>query len=116
MSAAYVLDALDPVDLALFEEHLESCTRCREEIAELSTAAALLAYAVPPVAPPPALRARILDEAKKFGFYSVPPLETPSDSRSASGLYHHGGLFDPKSSSQLSEVDPGRLAFGQEQS
>ena len=58
--------------------------------------------------------ARILDEAKKFGFYSVPPLETPADARSASGLYHHGSLFDPKSSSQLTQVDPGRLAFGQE--
>jgi peptidoglycan glycosyltransferase len=56
----------------------------------------------------------VLEQAKKFGFYSVPPLETPSDTRSASGLYRHGtrSLFDPKD--PATEVDPGRLAFGQE--
>jgi peptidoglycan glycosyltransferase len=54
---------------------------------------------------------RLLDEAKKFGFYSVPPLETPSDARSASGLYSHQNLFYPK---HASDVDAGRLAFGQE--
>ena len=58
--------------------------------------------------------ARILAEAKKFGFYSVPPLETPADARSASGLYLNGKLFDPKTAAQLSQVDPGRLAFGQD--
>ena len=56
---------------------------------------------------------RLLDEAKKFGFYSVPPLETPSDARAASGLYQGSKLFDPKNAKQYSEVDPGRTAFGQ---
>jgi peptidoglycan glycosyltransferase len=55
---------------------------------------------------------RILDESKKFGFYSTPPLETPSDARSPSGLYKGSNLFDPKNAN--SQVDPGRLAFGQE--
>jgi penicillin-binding protein A len=55
---------------------------------------------------------RILDEAKKFGFYSTPPLETPSDARSPSGLYDHGKLYDPRHPE--TQVDPGRLAFGQE--
>jgi peptidoglycan glycosyltransferase len=57
---------------------------------------------------------RILDEAKKFGFYSVPPLEVPGDARSASGLYKGSTLFDPQTEAQLSQVDPGRLAFGQD--
>jgi peptidoglycan glycosyltransferase len=57
---------------------------------------------------------RVLDEAKKFGFYSVPPLEVPADARSASGLYANHKLFDPKSAAGYSEVDPGRLAFGQD--
>jgi len=57
---------------------------------------------------------RVLEEAKKFGFYSVPPLETPSDARSASGLYENGKLFDPTTSKGFSRVDPGRLAFGQD--
>jgi penicillin-binding protein A len=54
---------------------------------------------------------RILDTAKDFGFYSVPPLETPVNERAISGLYDKGKLFFPK---EDSEVDPGRLAFGQE--
>jgi penicillin-binding protein A len=54
----------------------------------------------------------ILDQAKKFGFYQVPPLETPSNERQASGLYKSGRLFDPQN--PAAQVDPGRLAFGQE--
>ena len=57
---------------------------------------------------------RILEEAQKFGFYSVPPLEMPSDARSASGLYLNGKLFDPSTGKGYSRVDPGRLAFGQD--
>jgi peptidoglycan glycosyltransferase len=54
----------------------------------------------------------ILDEAKKFGFYSVPPLDTPTDERKASGLINpNGKLFYP---SDPNQVDVGRLAFGQE--
>jgi peptidoglycan glycosyltransferase len=55
---------------------------------------------------------RVLDKAKQFGFYSVPPLEVPAEARSASGLYERTRLFDPKDPN--SDVDPGRLAFGQE--
>ena len=54
---------------------------------------------------------RILDYTKRFGFYSVPPLETPVNERAVSGLYDKGKLFFPKDDFQ---VDPGRLAFGQE--
>jgi peptidoglycan glycosyltransferase len=54
----------------------------------------------------------ILSYAKRFGFYSLPPLETPENERLASGLYDHGRLFDPKHPE--TQVDPGRLAFGQE--
>jgi peptidoglycan glycosyltransferase len=53
----------------------------------------------------------ILEYAKRFGFYSDPPLETPDDERRPSGLYKGGKLFEPKTNFQ---VDPGRLAFGQE--
>ena len=54
----------------------------------------------------------VLDYAKRFGFYSLPPIETPESERVASGLYDHGRLFDPKHPD--TQVDPGRLAFGQE--
>jgi penicillin-binding protein A len=52
----------------------------------------------------------IIQEMKDYGFYSLPPLETPADERRISGLYHNGRLFEPKSAA---DVDPGRLAFGQ---
>ena len=54
----------------------------------------------------------ILDYAKRFGFYSPPPLETPADERAPSGLYTRtegSSTRRPRHS-----VDPGRLAFGQE--
>jgi peptidoglycan glycosyltransferase len=55
----------------------------------------------------------VLDYAKRFGFYSLPPLELPENERVASGLYdRHDRLFDPKHPD--TQVDPGRLAFGQE--
>jgi peptidoglycan glycosyltransferase len=54
----------------------------------------------------------VLSYAERYGFYSVPPLETPENERVASGLYDHGHLFEPKHPD--TEVDPGRLAFGQE--
>jgi penicillin-binding protein A len=53
--------------------------------------------------------ATILRYARRFGFYDLPRLETPTDEQSASGLYDHGRLF-----TDASKVDPGRLAFGQE--
>jgi penicillin-binding protein A len=54
---------------------------------------------------------RILAQAKRFGFYAPPPLETPIGERQASGLYNGRKLYDPKLDSN---VDPGRVAFGQE--
>jgi peptidoglycan glycosyltransferase len=53
----------------------------------------------------------ILEQARRFGFYADPPLDTPSEERSASGLYNRGKLYFPEDNFK---VDPGRLAFGQE--
>ncbi len=54
---------------------------------------------------------RILDQAKRFGFYERPPLETPEGERLPSGLYRDGELWYPTRNTQ---VDAGRMAFGQE--
>lgn len=54
---------------------------------------------------------RILDMSKRFGFYELPPLETPTDERRASGLYQGARLYYPK---EDTDVDAGRMAFGQE--
>ncbi|MBA2537177.1 MAG: penicillin-binding protein 2 [Actinobacteria bacterium] len=53
----------------------------------------------------------ILEYAKRFGFYEDPPLETPSEERTPSGLYSKGKLYDPD---DPNAIDPGRLGFGQE--
>ncbi len=55
---------------------------------------------------------RILGYAKRYGFYEDPPLETPGSERAPSGLYHGPKLFRP--TDPATQVDPGRLAFGQE--
>jgi penicillin-binding protein A len=54
----------------------------------------------------------VLKYAQRFGFYKSPPLETPENERVPSGLYSNGKLFVP--SNPATQVDPGRLAFGQE--
>ena len=54
----------------------------------------------------------ILDYARRYGFYSTLPLDTPSNTIYDSGLYNNGRLFSPKN--PATQVDPGRLAFGQE--
>jgi peptidoglycan glycosyltransferase len=53
----------------------------------------------------------ILDYMRRFGFYEQPPIELPSDEIFTSGLYRRGKLYSPRDPNQ---VDPGRLAFGQE--
>jgi len=53
----------------------------------------------------------VLEYAKRFGFYERPPIDLPSEEVLISGLYRNGRLYDP---ADPSEVDPGRLAFGQE--
>lgn len=64
LSAAYALDALDPSDQDAFEEHLATCARCREEVAELAAVAGALACAAPPAALPRSLRDRVLEAAR----------------------------------------------------
>jgi penicillin-binding protein A len=53
----------------------------------------------------------VLDYTQRFGFYEEPPIELPTEEVTPSGLYRNNRLFLPK---DPNEVDPGRLAFGQE--
>ena len=60
---------------------------------------------------------KILDYAKRFGFYTSPPIGTPPGTVAPSGLYRtlRSGaryLWNPKN--PATQVDPGTLAFGQE--
>lgn len=63
-AAAYALDALDDAERPVFEEHLAACPRCRAEVAELRGTVVALAQAAPPASPPPALRDRVLRDAR----------------------------------------------------
>jgi peptidoglycan glycosyltransferase len=54
---------------------------------------------------------RIIDQAKKFGFYSTPPLDLPSGEIADSGEYDYKN-HRPFDNAGL--MDPGRLAFGQD--
>lgn len=57
---AYAVDALDAAERLAFEQHLGSCASCREELAGFGDALAELS-ADYQSAPPPALRAAVLD-------------------------------------------------------
>ncbi|MGE0819045.1 MAG: anti-sigma factor [Candidatus Nanopelagicales bacterium] len=59
LSGAYALDALEPAEAAAFEQHLESCDACREEVRSLREAAGALSFdAEEP--PPASLRSSVL--------------------------------------------------------
>jgi anti-sigma-K factor RskA len=63
-ATAYVFGALGDPDREGFERDLANSTELQAEVAELRNVAGLLALAVPPVAPPPRLRDRVLAEAR----------------------------------------------------
>ena len=64
LTPAYALDALDETERGEYERHLATCERCRGELATFQETASALAYAVESPAPPEALRARILEQAR----------------------------------------------------
>lgn len=57
---AYVLGALEPDEVASVEAHLVTCARCQQLVATARATSAHLLLGVPLVAPPPALKARIM--------------------------------------------------------
>lgn len=71
LTGAYALDSLDSGDCARFERHLARCAACREEVRGLRETAARLATATA-IAPPPAMRQRVLAAAAQTR--QLPPL------------------------------------------
>lgn len=65
LTPAYALDALDAEDRTSYELHLATCERCRAELETMQAAASSLAYAVRSPAPPPELRERIVEQARR---------------------------------------------------
>jgi len=64
LAAPYALDALASEERAGFEGHLAECATCRAQVQAFREVTGLLAHAAPPATPPPALRERILREAR----------------------------------------------------
>jgi anti-sigma-K factor RskA len=64
LAPAYALDALDPEDRWTYERHLDTCERCRAEVAALRESAEELAHAAGGAEPRPELRDRILAAAR----------------------------------------------------
>lgn len=68
LSGAFAVDAVDDLERAMFERHLAQCGSCRSEVDSLREAGALIAE-TSAVAPPEALRSRVLS-----GIEAVRPL------------------------------------------
>src|SRR3954464_8035017 len=83
LTAAYALDAPDAPDALgedetkAYEEHLAGCETCQDSLAALSGTMVQLAFAAPPVDPPPALRERILEAARAERADPVPDNVVP---------------------------------------
>lgn len=71
LSGAYAIDALSPDEAEEFRKHLEDCPACRDEVRELQEAAGIMG-ASEAVAPPTALKARVLAAADRSA--QLPPV------------------------------------------
>lgn len=63
---AYALGALDPDELGFVEEYLAAHPEARDEVAELRETLGLLAFAAPPLAPPPGAKAALLARVERL--------------------------------------------------
>lgn len=64
LTGAYAADALPEDERRAFDDHLEQCAACRQEVAELSATTARLGAAVPAAAPVE-MRAQVLAEVAR---------------------------------------------------
>lgn len=95
-AAAYVLGALDPNEVAAFEEHLAACAVCRDEIEALRGVVQALPMAATQYPAPRRLRRRIMDaireeqSAARHGRRARPALRWTPRVRLAGGLLAAG--------------------------
>jgi anti-sigma-K factor RskA len=89
-TGVYVLGLLDSAERREFEQHLETCAECREEVRSLGGVAGALPMAAPQVDPPPSLRAKVLAATGGQRPSSVVPL--PPQRQAVSWVSHAGWL------------------------
>lgn len=82
LCAAYAVDALDDEERQRFEAHLDVCSECRHELADLQSATTALA-GLTEETPPPELRVSVLDAIGRVR--PLPPLERPADAAAVAG-------------------------------
>lgn len=73
LAGAYALDALNDDELNVFEEHLQSCADCSEEVLGMQNAAAELSH-LEAVAPPAQLRSDVLSAITRVR--PLPPIRS----------------------------------------
>ena len=79
LAVAWAINALEPADQAIFEEHLVRCEDCARTVVATLDVAVELAYGVPDVRPPRRLRQRVL------GAVTDPTQQTPPRDGRAAG-------------------------------
>ena len=75
LTAGYALDALDADERAAYEAHLPGCETCQQELASFWETTEALAVAASGPPPSPALRERILADARAEAPQNVVPFE-----------------------------------------
>ena len=87
----YALGALDGAELAEFEAHLATgCTICGARLRETREALVTLPEALPPVPPPPALRARVLERIDAERPVASAPVQLRPERGRGRGLWWAG--------------------------
>lgn len=87
---AYAIDALDDIERAAFERHLDECPACQAEVADLREAAAMIGATVA-AQPSPELRERVLAEIA-----TVRPLPPSTDRPVATATAGRRTRFRPR--------------------
>jgi anti-sigma-K factor RskA len=72
-AAPYLLGALTDLERQAFESHLGNCAHCREELERLRPAAEALPRSVTPVAPPPSLKASLMEVVEREAYEGPAP-------------------------------------------
>lgn len=91
--APYLLGALEPGEAAALERHVAGCEECERELHRLRPAVRVLPETVEQVEPPPALRARLMEQVRsEAGSAQAPDAVTSQPSRWRFGLRPLAGL------------------------
>ena len=77
----YALGALDPDEVRLVEAYLAAHPEAQREVEDLQETLGLLAFAAPPLAPPPSAKAALLDRIELM----TPPVEGKGSSSPSGG-------------------------------